>query len=73
MMMMMNWALPIPDYIFPERARPVENFYGAEAEDFDELARRIQVTKDLVALSQLVTMTLVKRSPKSPCVSTRKP
>ncbi|BCR90303.1 uncharacterized protein ACHE_60189S [Aspergillus chevalieri] len=51
-----NWELPIPEYIFPERARLVENFYGPEAEDFDEdklLARRIQVTKDMVALMQL--------------------
>lgn len=34
----------------------MENFYGPEAEDFNEdklLERRIQVTKDLVALSQL--------------------
>jgi hypothetical protein len=51
-----DWELPIPDYIFSERARLVENFYGPGAEDFGEeklLARRIQVTKDLVALSQL--------------------
>lgn len=48
-----NWELPIPDYVFPERARLVENFYGSDAEDFHEdklLARRIQVTKDMVAL-----------------------
>ncbi|THC96075.1 hypothetical protein EYZ11_004448 [Aspergillus tanneri] len=48
--------LPIPEYIFPKRARLVENFYGPEAENFDEdmlLERRIQVTKDMVALSQL--------------------
>ncbi|RHZ45040.1 uncharacterized protein CDV56_100457 [Aspergillus thermomutatus] len=48
--------LPIPEYVFPERARLVENFYGPEAECFEAdklLARRIQVTKDMVALSQL--------------------
>lgn len=48
-----DWELPIPDYVFPERARLVENFYGPDAEDFHEdklLARRIQVTKDMVAL-----------------------
>jgi hypothetical protein len=48
--------LPILEYVFPERGRLVENFYGPEAENFDEdklLARRIQVTKDMVALSQL--------------------
>ncbi|KAL1885235.1 hypothetical protein Plec18167_001892 [Paecilomyces lecythidis] len=48
--------LPVPRYVFPERARLVENFYGSDAESFDEdklLARRIQVTKDMVALSQL--------------------
>ena len=48
--------LPIPEYIFRERARLVESFYGSEAENFDEdqlLARRIQVTEDLIAFSQL--------------------
>ena len=48
-----DWKLPIPDYVFPERARLVENFYGPDAEDFHEdklLTRRIQVTKDMVAL-----------------------
>ncbi|KAI2788543.1 hypothetical protein POX_e06562 [Penicillium oxalicum] len=47
------WELPTPEYIFSERARLVENFYGPDAEDFGEaklLARRIQVTKDMVAL-----------------------
>ncbi|KAJ6021273.1 hypothetical protein N7540_006777 [Penicillium herquei] len=51
-----SWELPIPNYIFPERARLVENFYGSNAENFDEdklLARRIQVTKDMVALLRL--------------------
>ncbi|GKZ75057.1 hypothetical protein AnigIFM50267_002296 [Aspergillus niger] len=51
-----DWELPIPEYVFPERARLVENFYGPDAEDFHEdelLARRIQVTKDMIALSQL--------------------
>ena len=55
-----DWELPTPDYVFPERARLVENFYGPEAENFDEdklLARRIQVTKDMVALSQLCEPT----------------
>ncbi|OQE40145.1 hypothetical protein PENCOP_c006G07532 [Penicillium coprophilum] len=45
--------LPIPDYVFPERAWLVENFYGPNAEDFHKdklLTRRIQVTKDMVAL-----------------------
>ncbi|KAJ5833277.1 hypothetical protein N7474_001588 [Penicillium riverlandense] len=39
-----DWELPIPEYVFSERARLVENFYGSEAENFDEdqlLARRI--------------------------------
>ncbi|OXV07057.1 hypothetical protein Egran_05176 [Elaphomyces granulatus] len=48
--------LPIPEYIFPERARLVEAFYGPEAESFEEnqlLARRIQVTKNMVAFSRL--------------------
>ncbi|RHZ51562.1 uncharacterized protein CDV56_106148 [Aspergillus thermomutatus] len=48
--------LAIPEYVFPEQARLVENFYGPEAECFEAdklLARRIQVTKDMVALSQL--------------------
>ncbi|KAJ5649238.1 uncharacterized protein N7484_002961 [Penicillium longicatenatum] len=51
-----SWELPVPDYVFAERARLVENFYGPDAENFDEdklLARRIQVTKDMVALMQL--------------------
>ena len=48
-----DWELPTPKYLFPERARLVENFYGPQAENFEEhklLARRIQVTKDMVAL-----------------------
>jgi hypothetical protein len=39
-----DWELPIPDYVFPERARLVENFYGPDVEDFREdklLTRRI--------------------------------
>lgn len=51
-----DWELPTPNYVFPERARLVENFYGPDAENFDEdklLARRIQVTKDVVALLRL--------------------
>ncbi|KAJ6142431.1 hypothetical protein N7471_001884 [Penicillium samsonianum] len=48
-----DWELPIPDYVFPKRARLIENFYGPNAEDFHKdklLARRIQVTKDMVTL-----------------------
>lgn len=51
-----DWELPTPKYVFPERARLVENFYGPEAENYDEdklLARRTQVTKDMVALLSL--------------------
>ncbi|KAJ5161353.1 hypothetical protein N7492_006745 [Penicillium capsulatum] len=51
-----DWELPIPTYVFSERARLVENFYGPDAENFDEdklLARRVQVTKDMVALLEL--------------------
>jgi hypothetical protein len=51
-----DWELPTPKYVFSERARLVENFYGPDAENFDEdklLARRIQVTKDMVALLRL--------------------
>jgi hypothetical protein len=51
-----DWGLPFPEYIFPERARLNENFYGPDAENFEDdklLARRIQVTKDMVALSKL--------------------
>ncbi|KAI9045815.1 uncharacterized protein KD926_007118 [Aspergillus affinis] len=51
-----DWQPPIPDYVFPEKARLVESFYGPEGECFDEdrlLAKRIQVTEDLVALSHL--------------------
>jgi hypothetical protein len=25
-----DWELPTPDYVFPERVRHVENFYGPE-------------------------------------------
>lgn len=48
-----DWNPPIPQYGDPERARIVEAFYGLEAEILDNdlaLARRIQVTKDLMAL-----------------------
>ena len=51
-----DWELSIPDYIFSGWARLVENFYGPGVEDFEEeklLAQCIQVTKDLIALSQL--------------------
>ncbi|CAG8250488.1 unnamed protein product [Penicillium salamii] len=45
--------LPILNYVFPKRARLIENFYGPDAKDFHKdklLARRILVTKDMVAL-----------------------
>ncbi|KUL84888.1 hypothetical protein ZTR_08246 [Talaromyces verruculosus] len=51
-----DWEPPIPTYIFPERERLVENFYGPDAENYEDdnlLARRIQSTKDMVALSML--------------------
>lgn len=31
-----DWELSTPKYVFPERARLVEIFYGPEAENFDE-------------------------------------
>jgi hypothetical protein len=49
-------VLPTPKYVFSERARPAENSYGPDTEKFDEnklLARRIQITKDMVALLRL--------------------
>ena len=51
-----DWQPPIPDYVFPERAHLVESFYGPEGECYDRdrlLAKCIQVTEDLVALSHL--------------------
>ncbi|KAJ5708139.1 hypothetical protein N7488_007940 [Penicillium malachiteum] len=51
-----TWELPTPNYVFAERARLVENFYGPDAENFDEdklLARHTQVTKDMVVLLRL--------------------
>ncbi|EED15808.1 conserved hypothetical protein [Talaromyces stipitatus ATCC 10500] len=51
-----DWEPPTPRYIFPERERLVEIFYGPDAENYEEdnlLARRIQATKDMVALSTL--------------------
>lgn len=51
-----SWELPTPNHVFAERARLVENFYGPDTENFGEdklLARRIQVTKDMVALLRL--------------------
>lgn len=48
-----DWELPNPKYLFPERTRLAEKFYGPEAENHGEgklLTRRIQVTKDMVAL-----------------------
>jgi len=47
-----DWELPIPKYVFFKRARFMENFFGPEAENFNEdklLIRRIQVIKDMVA------------------------
>lgn len=46
----------IPEYVFPERARIVEVFYGPKAETLENdlaLARRIQVMKDMTALCGL--------------------
>ncbi|RAO74324.1 uncharacterized protein BHQ10_010336 [Talaromyces amestolkiae] len=51
-----DWELPIPTYIFPERERLVDYFYGPDAENYEHdqlLARRIQATKDMVMLSTL--------------------
>ena len=51
-----DWNPPIPEYVFPERARIVDAFYGPEAETLEgeaAVARRIQVTKDMVALCRL--------------------
>ncbi|KAJ5289237.1 hypothetical protein N7478_002267 [Penicillium angulare] len=31
-----SWEFPVPDYVFAERARLVENFYGPDVESFDE-------------------------------------
>jgi hypothetical protein len=48
--------LPIPEYVFPERARIVEAFYGLKAETLGgdlALARRVQVMKDMTALCGL--------------------
>lgn len=47
---------PIPEYVFPERARIVEAFYGPEAEILEgdlAPARRIQVMKDMTTLCRL--------------------
>lgn len=47
---------PIPEYGFGERRRIVEAFYGSDAEPLEgglALQRRIQHTKDLVALCRL--------------------
>jgi len=46
----------IPEYVFQERACIVDAFYGPDAETLEgeaALARRIQVTKDMVALCRL--------------------
>jgi hypothetical protein len=43
----------ILEYVFQERVRIMEAFYGPEAETLEDdlaLARRIQVTKDMMAL-----------------------
>jgi hypothetical protein len=51
-----TWNPPILEYIFAERTRLVDAFYGPEAESFDEkplLDRRIQATKDLVIFAGL--------------------
>jgi hypothetical protein len=51
-----DWNPPIPEYVFSERARIVEAFYGPEAETLEgdlALTRRIQVTKDMTALCGL--------------------
>jgi len=51
-----DWQLPVPEYAFEERHRIVDAFYGPDAETLDDeaaLTRRIQATKDLVALCKL--------------------
>lgn len=49
-----DWQRPTAEHVFAERSRLVQAFYDPEAENFDAnklLARRTQVTKDLVAFS----------------------
>ena len=51
-----DWNPQIPEYVFQERARIVDAFYGPDAERLEgdaALERRIQVTKDMVALCKL--------------------
>lgn len=51
-----DWEPPVLEYAFPECVRIVEAFYGLDAEILDGDApfpRRIQVTKDMVALCKL--------------------
>jgi Protein of unknown function (DUF3435) len=51
-----DWEPPTPTYIFEQRARIVEAFFGPDAETLDDkpaLLRRIQVTKDMIALCGL--------------------
>lgn len=51
-----DWELPALEYAFPERARIVDAFYGPEADTLSGDAaiwRRIQVTKDMIALCKL--------------------
>jgi hypothetical protein len=51
-----DWEPPPPSYLFQERARIVENFYGPDSETLDvnlALTKRIQVTKDMITLCEL--------------------
>jgi hypothetical protein len=52
-----DWELPAPEYAFPERARIVDAFYGPDSDnsssDDAAILRRIQVTKDMIALCKL--------------------
>lgn len=51
-----DWNPPVREFVFQERARIVDAFYGPDTETLDgelALTRRIQVTKDMTALCRL--------------------
>jgi hypothetical protein len=47
-----EWNPPIPEYLFVERARIADAFFGPDAEE-KTLTRRIQVVSDLAALCKM--------------------
>ena len=58
-----EWKPPIPEYLFVERARIADAFFGPDAESTDgekTLTRRIRVVSDIAALCKMRHSTVAE-------------